>query len=43
MVQLVQSALLDLAYPLGGMEGITSVETSLILKVPKFSYEWEIP
>jgi Lrp/AsnC family transcriptional regulator for asnA, asnC and gidA len=28
---------------LGGMEGITSVETSLILKVPKFSYEWEIP
>ncbi len=28
---------------LGGMEGVTSVETSLILKVAKFSYEWEIP
>lgn len=28
---------------LGGMSGITAVETSLILKVTKFSYEWEIP
>jgi Lrp/AsnC family transcriptional regulator, regulator for asnA, asnC and gidA len=28
---------------LGGMEGVTGVETSLILKVAKFSYEWEIP
>ena len=28
---------------LGSMPGITAVETSLILKVTKFSYEWEIP
>jgi len=28
---------------LGGMDGVTGVETSLILKVAKFSYEWEIP
>jgi len=28
---------------LGRMEGITDVETSLILKIEKFSYEWEIP
>jgi len=28
---------------LGGMPGVTTVETSLILKVAKFSYEWEIP
>jgi Lrp/AsnC family transcriptional regulator for asnA, asnC and gidA len=28
---------------LGTMEGITDVETSLILKIEKFSYEWEIP
>jgi Lrp/AsnC family transcriptional regulator for asnA, asnC and gidA len=28
---------------LGRMEGITAVETSLILKIEKFSYEWEIP
>jgi Lrp/AsnC family transcriptional regulator for asnA, asnC and gidA len=28
---------------LGPMEGITDVETSLILKIEKFSYEWEIP
>jgi Lrp/AsnC family transcriptional regulator for asnA, asnC and gidA len=28
---------------LGPMEGITAVETSLILKIEKFSYEWEIP
>jgi len=28
---------------LGGMSGIVTVETSLILKVAKFSYEWEIP
>lgn len=28
---------------LGLMEGVTRVETSLILRVAKFSYEWEIP
>jgi Lrp/AsnC family transcriptional regulator for asnA, asnC and gidA len=28
---------------LGAMPGVTGVETSLILKVAKFSYEWEIP
>ena len=28
---------------LGGLDGVTGVETSLILKVAKFSYEWEIP
>lgn len=28
---------------IGSFTGVTSVETSLILKVPKFSYEWEIP
>ncbi len=28
---------------LGHMEGVTRVETSLILRVAKFSYEWEIP
>ena len=28
---------------LGSMPGVTAVETSLILKVTKFSYEWEIP
>jgi Lrp/AsnC family transcriptional regulator for asnA, asnC and gidA len=28
---------------LGPMDGITDVETSLILKIEKFSYEWEIP
>ncbi|NMI01859.1 Lrp/AsnC family transcriptional regulator [Pseudonocardia acidicola] len=27
---------------LGSMDGITDVETSVILKVAKFSYEWEI-
>jgi Lrp/AsnC family transcriptional regulator for asnA, asnC and gidA len=27
---------------LGRMEGITSLETSVILDVVKFSYEWEI-
>ena len=27
---------------LGGMDGITSLETSMILDVVKFSYEWEI-
>jgi Lrp/AsnC family transcriptional regulator for asnA, asnC and gidA len=32
-----------IATTLGGLEGVTSVETSLILKVAKFSYEWEIP
>jgi Lrp/AsnC family transcriptional regulator for asnA, asnC and gidA len=28
---------------LGSLEGVTGVETSIILKVAKFSYEWEIP
>lgn len=28
---------------LGSIDGITDVETSLILDVAKFSYEWEIP
>jgi Lrp/AsnC family transcriptional regulator for asnA, asnC and gidA len=28
---------------LGGLEGVREVETSLILEVAKFSYEWEIP
>jgi Lrp/AsnC family transcriptional regulator for asnA, asnC and gidA len=28
---------------LGSIDGITDVETSLILEVAKFSYEWEIP
>jgi len=28
---------------LGSLPGVTAVESSLILKVAKFSYEWEIP
>ena len=28
---------------LGVLKGVTGAETSLILKVAKFSYEWEIP
>lgn len=28
---------------LGHMDGVTRVESSLILRVAKFSYEWEIP
>jgi Lrp/AsnC family transcriptional regulator for asnA, asnC and gidA len=28
---------------LGTMEGIKDVETSVILKIEKFSYEWQIP
>ena len=28
---------------LGSMPAVTSVETSLILRVAKFSYEWELP
>lgn len=28
---------------LGGLTGVTSVETSIILRVGKFSYEWELP
>ncbi|MCW2884538.1 MAG: hypothetical protein QOE54_5681 [Streptosporangiaceae bacterium] len=28
---------------LGRMDGLTNVETSLMLKIEKFSYEWEIP
>jgi Lrp/AsnC family transcriptional regulator, regulator for asnA, asnC and gidA len=27
----------------GRPQGVTGAETSLILKVAKFSYEWEIP
>jgi Lrp/AsnC family transcriptional regulator for asnA, asnC and gidA len=27
---------------IGGLEGVTGVETSIVLKVAKFSYEWEI-
>ena len=32
-----------IARKLGALKGVKSVETSLILKVAKFSYEWEIP
>jgi Lrp/AsnC family transcriptional regulator for asnA, asnC and gidA len=28
---------------LGGLEGVRDVETSLILKVEKYMYDWEIP
>jgi len=28
---------------LGGQAGVTGVETSIILRVDKFSYEWELP
>jgi Lrp/AsnC family transcriptional regulator, regulator for asnA, asnC and gidA len=28
---------------LGALDGVTGAETNLILKVAKFSYEWEIP
>lgn len=28
---------------LGHMEGVTQVESSIILRVAKFSYEWEVP
>lgn len=28
---------------LGRLDGVSDVETSVILKVAKFSYEWEIP
>jgi Lrp/AsnC family transcriptional regulator for asnA, asnC and gidA len=31
-----------LAETIGTLDGVTQVETSLILKVAKFSYEWEI-
>jgi Lrp/AsnC family transcriptional regulator for asnA, asnC and gidA len=31
------------AQTLGSLDGVTHVETSLILKVAKFSYEWEMP
>jgi hypothetical protein len=27
---------------LGALAGVTNLETSIILKVVKFSYEWEI-
>jgi len=32
-----------LSHKLGSFEGVTGVETSLILKIAKFSYEWELP
>ena len=32
-----------IAEQLGGDPGVKSVETSIILKVAKFSYEWELP
>ena len=32
-----------IADQLGGNPGVKSVETSIILKVAKFSYEWELP
>jgi Lrp/AsnC family transcriptional regulator for asnA, asnC and gidA len=39
-----QEHLLDfVTQRIGSFSGVTDVETSLILKVPKFSYEWEIP
>lgn len=39
-----QEHLLDfIAEKLGNLPGVRQVETSLILKVAKFSYEWEIP
>jgi Lrp/AsnC family transcriptional regulator for asnA, asnC and gidA len=28
---------------LGALPGVTRVETSIILRVDKFSYEWELP
>lgn len=28
---------------LGQMDGLTDVETSLVLKIEKFSYEWQMP
>jgi len=31
------------ANELGALQGVTSVETSIILRVDKFSYEWELP
>jgi Lrp/AsnC family transcriptional regulator for asnA, asnC and gidA len=38
-----QEHLLDfVSTRLGGLAGITNLETSIILKVVKFSYEWEI-
>lgn len=38
-----QQALLDFVTDkLGPLEGVTNVETSVVLKVVKFSYEWEV-
>lgn len=38
-----QESLLEfITETLGAIEGITNVETSLILKVVKFAYEWEV-
>jgi Lrp/AsnC family transcriptional regulator for asnA, asnC and gidA len=28
---------------LGGLANVTGIETSIILRVDKFSYEWELP
>ncbi len=39
-----QEHLLDfISNKLATLEGITDIETSLIMKVAKFSYEWEVP
>jgi Lrp/AsnC family transcriptional regulator for asnA, asnC and gidA len=39
-----QEHLLDfVSNKLGALKGVTGAETNLILKVAKFSYEWEIP
>lgn len=39
-----QEQLLDfITEKLGVLEGVTDIETSVILKVVKFSYEWEAP
>lgn len=39
-----QEHLLDfISNKLATLDGITDIETSLIMKVAKFSYEWEVP
>ncbi len=39
-----QEHLLDfVTHRIGSFEGVLNAETSIILKVPKFSYEWEVP
>ncbi len=29
--------------PIGRISGVTSVETSLVLRIEKLSYEWDLP